>query len=218
MIGKSVADIKAMKTKKVDDSHPAVPDVAELTSSVTITVQDYIAAVEEAYNNAIDVNPGAVKLGLGHGISIAKSKGYSNVDGKETLPAAQVDTVMVVSAFDADGKVVAAIIDNAQTKINFDKEGKVTTDKAGEFKTKVELGAEYGMVKQSKIGKEWFEQAKALADWMAGKSVDEIKNLKTKKVDDSHPAVPDVAELTSSVTITVQDYIAGLVEASENAK
>ncbi len=212
MIGKTVSEIKAMKTKKVDDSHPSVPDIAELTSSVTITVQDYIAAVEEAYNNAMDVNAGAVTLGLGHEISIAKSKGYSNVDGKETLPVAQVDTVMVVSAFDGDGKVVAALIDNAQTKVNFDKEGKVTTDKAGEFKTKVELGAEYGMAKASKIGKEWFEQAKALADWMAGKSVDEIKNM---KLEDGRPSE---ADLTSSVTVSVTDYIAALVEASENAR
>lgn len=212
MIGKTVDEIKAMKTKKVDDSHPAVPDVAELTSLVTVTVQDYIAAVEEAYNNAIDVNPGAVKLGLGHVISIAKSKGYSNADGKETLPTAQVDTVMVVSAFDANNKVVSAIIDTAQTKVEFDKEGKVTTDKAGEFKTKVELGTAYGMAKASSIGKEWFEQAKALADWMAGKSVDEIKNMKTTD------GAPSEADLTSSVTISVQDYIAGLAEAFENAK
>ncbi len=206
MIGKSIDEIKGMKTAD------GVPSEAELTSSVTVSVQDYIAAVEEAYKNAVDVNAGAVKLGLGHEISIAKSKGYASVDGKETLPSAQVDTVMVVSAFDADGKVVKAIIDTAQTKVNFDKDGKVTTDKAGEFKTKVELGAEYGMVKNSKIGKEWFEQAKALADWMAGKSVDEIKGMKTTD------GVPSDAELTSSVTVSVQDYIAGLVEASENAK
>lgn len=218
MVGKTVEEIKAMKTKKVDDAHPAVPDVAELASSVSVSVEDYIAAVEEAYNNAQDVNAGAVTLGLGHEVSIGKSKGYSNADGKEVLPLAQVDTVMVVSAFDKDGKVVKAIIDNAQTKVNFDKDGKVTTDKAAEFKTKVELGPEYGMIKASKIGKEWFEQAKALADWMEGKSVDEVKAMKTKKVDDAHPSVPDEAELTSSVTMTVQDYIAGLEEAYTNAK
>ncbi|MFA5523044.1 MAG: hypothetical protein WDA24_01685 [Tissierellales bacterium] len=212
MIGKNLDEIKGIKTKKVDDAHPSVPDVAELASTVTITIQDYIAAVEEAYTNAIDVNAGAVTLGLGHEISIAKSKSYASVDGKETLPLAQVDTVMVVSAFDADGKVVNTIIDTAQTKVNYDKDGKVTTDKAGEFKTKVELGADYGMVKNSKIGKEWFEQAKALADWMAGKTVEEIKDMKTTD------GVPSDAELTSSVTVSVQDYIAGLVEASENAK
>jgi len=41
-----------MKVKKVDDSHPSVPDEPDLTSKVTISVQDYIAAVEEAVKNA----------------------------------------------------------------------------------------------------------------------------------------------------------------------
>lgn len=218
MIGKTVDEIKAMKVKKVDDAHPSVPDEAELTSLVTVSIEGYVAAVEEAYNNAIDVNPGAEKLGLGHGVSIAKSKGYTVNDGKETLPLAQVDTVMVASAFDKDGKVVAALIDNAQTKVNFDKDGKVTSDRAGEYKTKVELGPEYGMIKASKIQKEWFEQAGALADWMAGKSIDEIKAMKVKEVDANHPSVPDVPELTSLVTMTVQDYIAAVAEAFANAK
>ncbi len=218
MIGKTVAEIKAMKVKKVDDAHPSVPDVAELTSLVTVSIEGYVASVEEAYNNAKEVAPGAVTLGLGHNISIGKSKGYALADGKETLPLAQVDTVMVASAFDKDGKVVAALIDNAQTKVNFDKDGKVTTDKAGEFKTKVELGPEYGMIKNSKIQKEWFEQAGALADWMAGKTIDEIKAMKVKKVDDAHPSVPDVPELATTVSVTVQDYIAGIVEAFANAK
>jgi len=218
MVGKTADEIKGLKTKKVDDGHPAVPDVAELTSSVTISVQDYLGALAEAYANAVEVKGGAEKLGLGHEISIAKSKGLGNVDGKEVLPLAQVDTVMVATAFDKDGKVVHTIIDNAQTKVNFDNKGVVTTDKTAELKTKVELGAEYGMVKASKIGKEWFEQAGALAKWMAGKSVADIEGMKTKKVDDGHPAVPDVADLTASVTISVEDYIAALAESSANAK
>jgi uncharacterized protein YuzE len=218
MIGKTAEEIKGMKTKKKDDAHPAVPDVAELTSSVTVSVEDYLGALEEAYNNAVEVK-GAVTLGLGHNIAIGKSKGLGkDADGKEVLPLAQVDTVITATAFDKDGKVAGVIIDNAQTKIEFDKTGKVTTDKNGEFKTKVELKEGYGMIKASSIKKEWFEQADALGKWMVGKSVDEIKGMKTKKKDDAHPAVPDVAELTSSVTVSVQDYIAAVAEASANAK
>ena len=218
MIGKSIDEIKGMKTKKVDDAHPSVPDVAELTSSVTITVQDYIGALEEAYNNAVEVGKGAEKLGLGHNISISGSKGLGTKDGKEILPVAQVDTVMLATTFDKDGKVVGTLIDNAQTKVNFDKDGKVTSNLQEQPKTKVELGDEYGMIKASAIQKEWYQQADALEKWMAGKSVDEIKGMKTKAVNESHPSVPDVAELTSSVTITVQDYIAALEESSVNAK
>lgn len=214
MIGRTVEEIKAMKVKERDAAHPSVPDVPELTSLVTITIQDYIAAVEEAYNTAVAIESGAETLGLGHNISIGKSK---SLEG-DTLPLAQVDTVMVATAFDKDGIVVGTIIDNAQTKINFDKNGKVTTDKNGEFKTKVELKDQYGMIKASSIKKEWYQQADELGKWMVGKSVDEIKSMKVKEKDAAHPSVPDVAELTSLVTMDVGHYLEGLVESFENKK
>ncbi|WP_127837139.1 hypothetical protein [Clostridium prolinivorans] len=213
MVGKTVDEIKAMKTKKVNDEHPQVPDVPELTSSVTINVGEYIEAVEEAYKNAIDVT-GGVKVGLGHEISSAKSTG---LNGDKT-PLAQVDTSLVAAAFDKDGKVVGAIIDSAQTKVPFDKNGKVTVDKTAPQQTKVELKDKYGMIKGSKIQKEWYQQAEALQKWMVGKTVDEITSMKTKKVNDEHPQVPDVPELTSSVTINVGEYLAALKEAYTNAK
>jgi uncharacterized protein YuzE len=218
MIGKTVAEIKGMKVKQVDATHPSVPDVAELTSSVTITVQDYIAGLEKAFKNAVNVQAGAVKLGLGHGISIGKSKGFEVKDGKEVLPVAQVDTVMVAAVFDKDGKVMGALIDNAQTKVEYSKEGKVTSDKNAALKTKVEAGDAYGMKKASKIQKEWYQQIAELQKWMVGKTVAEVTGMKVKQVDAAHPSVPDVAELTSHVTITIQDYLAGLEEASKNAK
>jgi len=218
MVGKSVSEIKAMKTKEKDAAHPAVPDVAELTSLVTVSVEHYIGVVEEAFANAIDVT-GGVKVGLGHEVDIAKSVGLGkNAEGKEVLPLAQVDTVMAATAFDKDGKVVGTIIDNAQTKINFDNTGKVTSDKKAEYPTKVELKEGYGMVKASTIGKEWYQQADALGKWMVGKSVDEIKAMKTKAKDAAHPAVPDVAELTSLVTVSVEHYIAVVEEGFTKAK
>lgn len=217
MVGKTVEEIKAMKVKEVDAAHPAVPDVPELTSLVTMTIQDYVAALEEAYNNAVDAN-GASKVGLGINTSIGKSRGLSTVDGNEVLPLAQVDTIMAATAFDNDGKVVATIIDNAQTKVEFDNAGKVTTDRNGEFKTKLELKEEYGMIKGSGIQKEWFEQAQSLAQWMAGKTVDEIKAMKVVEKDAAHPAVPDVPELTSLVTMSVEGYIATVAKSFDNAK
>lgn len=218
MIGKTVDQIKGMKTKKRDDAHPAVPDVPELTSLVTVTVQDYIAALEEAYKNAVEVK-GAEKLGLGHNIDIGSSKSLGkDKDGKEVLPLAQVDTVMAATAFDKDGKVAGTLIDTAQTKVQFDNKGKVTTDKSGEFKTKVELKDGYGMIKASSIKKEWYQQADALGKWMVGKTIDQIKGMKTKKKDDAHPAVPDVPELTSSVTISVNHYVDAVAESYANAK
>ncbi|MDU1443378.1 MAG: hypothetical protein E6916_07675 [Clostridium cochlearium] len=219
MVGKTVDEIKSMKVKKRDEAHPAVPDEEELTSLVTISVEDYIAGLEKAYKNAVEVKEGAVKLGLGTEVSIGKSKGLGvDANGKEVLPMAQVDTTMAVTAFDKDGKVVDTIIDTAQTQVKFDKQGKITTDKNGEFKTKIELGEEYGMKKASKIKKEWYEQISELEKWMVGKTPDEIKSMKVKKRDNTHPAVPDEEELTSLVTISVENYISAVVESSQNAK
>lgn len=216
MEGKTVDEIKAMKTKKKDEKHTSVPDVAELTSSVSISVEDYLAAVEEASKNTVDVANGE-KVGLGHVISTASSKALGKADGKEVLPLAQVDDALVATAYDKDGKVVGAIVDNAQTKVKLDKDGKVTSDKAAEYKTKDELKEEYGMLKASKIGKEWYQQAEALAKWMKGKTTDEIKSMKTKKSEEGS-LVADIAELTSSVTMSVGDYLEAAEEAYSNAK
>ena len=208
MIGKTISEITGLKVKQVDDNHKAVPDVPELTSSVTISVESYLAAVEEAWNTSVDA-AGATSVGLGVETHIGSSK-----DATAEKPAtAQIDTYMGATAIGADNKIVAAVIDNAQIKIPYDADGKVTADKAGVFKTKQELKEDYGMVKASAIGKEWFEQMAAFEAWMVGKDVDEVMGLKVVQRDENHPSVPDIAELVSSVTITVEGY-QGVVEES----
>ena len=74
------------------------------------------------------------------------------------------------------------------------------------------------MIKASSIGKEWFEQIADLEKWMVGKTIDEIKAMKVKEVDDSHPNVPDEPDLVSKVTVSVEGYIAAVEEAVKNAK
>lgn len=210
MVGKTIDEIKNMKTTK--NGEKVVTDDAELKSSVSVGIEDYIAVVEEAVKNAVEVKGGAVKVGLGHEISAAKSAGIT----AEKTPVAQVDTVMMAAAFDKDGKVAGAVLDTAQTKVEFDNSGKVTSDKSAENKTKVELGDGYGMKKASKIGKEWYEQAKALTTWMSGKTVSEITGMKTAK--NGEKVVTDEAELKSTVSVGVADYLAALEEANKNAK
>lgn len=214
MIGKTVNEIKALKTKVKDASHPSVPDIPELTSLVTMNVADYIAAVEDAWKNAVAVKAGGVKLGLGENVTIASSKSATDT----ATAVAQADCVMAVTLFDAGGKVVETIIDNAQTKVNFDKTGKVISDKTVAYQTKKEIKEGYGMAKVSAIKLEWYQQIENFEAWMAGKSVGEIKALKVKVKDASHTNVPDVPELTSLVTVTVQDYVAAVAESYANAK
>ncbi|NLM73616.1 MAG: hypothetical protein GX184_06290 [Clostridiaceae bacterium] len=156
----------------------------------------------------------SVKTGLGHDISIAKSKDAT----AEAEGLAQVDTVMAAVTFDKAGKILGVTIDNAQVKVNFDQNGKVTSDLTEKPETKVELGDKYGMKKASGIGREWYEQIAELEKWMTGKTVDQINAMKTVQKDESHPAVPDEADLKSKVTVSVESYLAAVTEAYKNAK
>lgn len=215
VVGKTVDEVKGLKTKKVDESHTAVPDVPELTSSVTISVGDFISAVEKASSN---VKPATVSGNYKTGLGVITGIGSSKDAAAETNGVGQVDSLIAAVTVDDSGKIVACSIDSAQTKVNFNASGELTSDLNAAIKSKAELGDDYGMKKASAIGREWYEQASAFAEWTIGKTIDEVKGLKTKKVDDNHTAVPDVPELTSSVTVTVGDFIQAVEKAVANAK
>ncbi len=150
----------------------------------------------------------AVKTGLAVINDISGSKDAADADG-----LAQVNSTVVAVTVGADGKIVKAVIDTLQTKVNFSKEGKIVTDLASEFKTKQELKDEYGMRKNSGIGKEWNEQADAFAAYVVGKTVDEVKGI---AIDEE--ARPTDADLSASVTIHINELIAGVEKAVANAQ
>ncbi len=151
---------------------------------------------------------GSLKTGLA---VISKTESSKDVSDKDGL--AQIDSTIVAVTVDKDGKIVECIIDAAQTKINFDATGKLKTDLKAEFKTKDELGDNYGMKKASTIGKEWYEQAAALAKYVTGKTVDEVKGIKLS--DDGKAAD---ADLSTSVTVSISGYIDAIEKAVKNSK
>ncbi len=206
MAGKTVGEIKALDL--LDDGSPDDPD---LVTSVTITVTGYIAALEKAYQNAVDVQHGAEMPGLGHNISINRSAGYDPEN--DIMPMAQVDVVIAAAAFNEAGEVGAVLIDTAQTRVQFDEEGQVISDRTAEYPTKKELGDDYGMRVASPIEREWDEQIANLEAWMVGKTVDEIKAL-----DLLEDGAPDDPDLVTSVTITVTSYLKVLAEAYSLAR
>ncbi len=219
MIGKDITEIKNLKVKQRDVGYPAVPDIPELTSMVTITVQDYLAVVEEAFKNVVEVPPGAVKMGLGTEISMGGSQGYSVTgDDLKILPKAQVDVTLAGGVFDENGKVLKALIDVIQATVDYNEQGQIMSDKISQIKSKKQLGDKYGMIKVSAINKEWYEQISELENWMVGKTVEEITALKVQERSSDYPAVPDVPELVSLVTVSVQDYLAAVDEAYEKSK
>lgn len=157
------------------------------------------------------------KIGLASITSYAKSKDVSTKDGAPVAGLAEADTIMAAVSVGDDGKIVTCDIDFVLAKVNFDATGKVTTDKATEVKTKRELGDAYGMKAASALKKEWFEQADAIEKWMIGKTVEQIKAMKTKTLEGGK-VITDEADLKTSATIGITDYVNVVVKAVANAK
>lgn len=150
---------------------------------------------------------GDVKTGLAVVTSVSKSKDAGENDG-----LAQADSIVVGVLVDADGRILECVIDAVQTKVNFDKAGKVVTAKDMVFGSKTDLGDAYGMKQASSIGKEWYQEAQALADYVVGKTVEEVKGI---AVDDK--GVPTDADLASSVTIKIGGFVDAIEKAVKNA-
>ena len=209
MVGKTVAEVTGMELGENSAAHANTPQ-GDLAASCTITVTDYLAAFQEAYDTAVEVE-GLAKAGIGQNVSVKGTAATADKNG-----SVQVDTNVVGVALDAEGKILWAKIDVAQNKAAFDATGVIDTNV--DTRTKVEKEGDYGMVGASSIGKEYFEQVKALGEWMVGKTVADVTAMETFERDASHTAVPAVEDLKSSVTITVGAYLEALAEAETNAK
>lgn len=149
----------------------------------------------------------AEKTGVAIVTGVSKSASAGEEEGK-----AQTDAMIVAVTVDATGKITNCVIDSAQTVISFSAEGKLTTDPATEFKTKQELGADYGMAKASGIGKEWNEQIDALAAYVTGKTVEEVKGIALTET-----TAPADADLAASCTISIGGYLDAIVKAVESS-
>jgi hypothetical protein len=149
-----------------------------------------------------------VKTGLAVVSSLSKSANAT----AEAEGVAQTDSLIAAVLVDKNGKIVDCKLDAAQTKINFSAEGKLTTDVASTFKTKNELGTEYGMASSSGIGKEWNEQAAAFAKYCIGKTVDEVKGIAVNEEGKAGDA-----DLAASVTVHIGDFIEAVAQAAGTA-
>lgn len=165
------------------------------------------AATEPAATETTTAEP--AKTGLAVISSLGKSKdAAADADG-----LAQTDSLIVAVLVDKDGKILDCKIDAAQTKINFSTEGKLITDVASALKSKQELGTEYGMKSKSDIGKEWNEQADAFAQYVIGKTADEVSGIAV-----TEKGVAGDADLAASVSVRIGDFVAAVAKAVANAQ
>ena len=147
---------------------------------------------------------GAVKTGLAIMSNAADSKNAAEV---------AYDVTYVAVTVDDKGVIGSCIIDSLGAKVTFDAAGTITSDLTAAIPTKNELGDSYGMKAYGGAKYEWNEQAKALADYAVGKTVDELKN---GAIDESGKA-PAGSDLASTATIYLGGYVSAIEKAVANA-
>ena len=151
---------------------------------------------------------GAMRTGLAVTASLGSSAGAGEEDG-----LAQTDVTIVAVTVDEGGVITGCAIDAVQAKANFDAQGNVVSDLSAPVLSKNELGADYGMGGISGIGKEWNEQAAALAAYVTGKTAQEVLGIAVNE--ETRPAEADLA---ASVTIAVGGFLPAIAQAAENAQ
>ena len=147
----------------------------------------------------------ALKFGLGVYTSATATDATADKagEGKATVTVAAV-------LLDKDGKIVKAAIDCADSAVNYTADGKAS--KPGEFKTKYEQGADYGMVAYGGAAKEWFEQADAFCSVLVGKTADDLAGL----VAADYKGTEDV--VNAGCTIYVSEFVKAVDAAIKAAK
>lgn len=126
---------------------------------------------------------------------------------------AQADTTFVAVLVDGEGVIQDCRIDCVQTKIGFTAAGELTTEVGATFDSKVVLDDAYNMRSFSGIGAEWDEQANFLAQYVIGKTVDEVKGI---AIDDG--GKPTDADITTGCTINIAEMLTAIENAVANAK
>ena len=145
------------------------------------------------------------------GMAIVTSRSKSS-DAGEKEGLAQTDSTAVAVLVDEKGVIRNCVIDVVQTKIYFSATGEITINLTDTFPSKNELKEGYNMKDSSPIGKEWYEQAAALAEYVTGKTVAEVKGI---AIEEGRLTNEDI---TGSVTILVADIMDAIVKAVDNAQ
>jgi hypothetical protein len=167
VVGKTLDEIKALVAEGGKGTD------AVISAGCTITVTEFVGAIEKAFANLADSNATASStLKLGMNTNQSTKDATADANGQN-----QVETTIVAAAIDADGKVLVAASDCVQVKFTFDAAGVSTYDATKAAQSKRELGANYGMVAYGNAAKEWFEQADAFNALCVGKTVAEIVAL-----------------------------------------
>ena len=165
--GKTLDEVKAL----VGEDKKGNSDV--INAGCTIMINEFVAAIEKAYNAAADSKATAANT-----LKVTAATEQTCTDATEEKDGSnKVSTTVFAAAVDADGKVVAAGSDCVELAFTFDTKGASTLDTSKAVLSKKESGSNYGMVAYGGSAKEWFEQAAAFDAACIGKTASEITGL-----------------------------------------
>jgi len=156
--------------------------------------------------------PGAAEGAVKTGVAFTAAFSANDAIAGEADGLAQTDITVVAVTVDEGGVIDRCVIDAVQAKIGFDAAGQLTGDLTAPILSKNELGTDYGMGKVSSIGKEWNEQAAALAAYVEGKTLDEVKGITFTA--DGKCEDPD---LSSGATMYLGGFLSAIETAVSNA-
>ncbi len=176
IVGKTVDEVKALMVNN-DKGNDDV-----INAGCTITIADFVYAVEKAITNAVDSEATAADtLRLGIVAEQSGENATAEKDGKN-----EVEVAIAAAAVNAEGKVSAMTSDAVQIGFTFDATGTAKTDVTKAIATKKEKGSAYGMAQYGQdlngdgVVKEWNEQAAAFDAACIGKTATEIAGLKAE--------------------------------------
>ena len=169
VVGKTIAQVKALVAEGGKGTEEVV------TAGCTIAINEFVGAIEKAYNAATAEIAADAKL------IVAIATEQTCTDATEEKDGSNKVTMNVfASTTDADGKIVAASSDCVEVSFTFTAAGAATLDTAKAVASKKEQGSAYGMVAYGGAAKEWFEQAAAFDAACIGKTKAEIAGLKAE--------------------------------------
>ncbi len=195
--GKTLDEIKNLMLTSGENAGKGTEDV--INAGCTIYVSGFVRAIEKAFLNTKDVKLSETDVQLG---VVVNSSG-TNADG-ETNGSAKFGAV-VTAAVKNDGKVVSCLTDESEIKLELTSSGSIE-GKQDSYKTKRELGNDYGMSKSGMT--EWYVQVDALDKACEGKTAEQIAALAVGGYGDE-----DIQ--AAGCTIYIGDLIKAAVDAAD---
>ena len=192
--GKTLDEVKAL----VVEEDKGNDDV--IAAGCTITITEFVAAIEKAYNAAADSAVTAADT-----LKVTAATEQTCADATEDKDgSSKVSTTVFAAAVDAEGKVVACASDCVEVTFTFTTAGVATLDTTKEVVSKKEKGADYGMVAYGGATKEWNEQAAIFDAACVGKTATEIAGF----VAEDGKGVEDIQAAGCTI------YVTGFVKAA----